>query len=120
MILLFGNSDGYILLPEVVHTYPPAKTYKAQRSIVVDEKDPSDVADYTVDWSQLLGSDTISVSLWSVPTGLTGISATKTTTTTNIWVSGGDENTDYYIGHRITTADGRKFDRYVVVPVRNL
>jgi hypothetical protein len=88
--------------------------------MIVDEKDSSDQVDYTIDWSAVLGQDTIALSTWLIPTGLTGVSASKTSSTTTMWVLGGVANSDYYCANRITTTDGRKIDRYVVVPVRNL
>lgn len=75
-------------------------------------KDPQSVLDYNVDWSQWLGSDTISISSFSVlPAGLTLGASSKTPTVTTIWVSDGVVNNTYTITNTIITANGRTVDR---------
>jgi hypothetical protein len=83
-------------------------------------KDPNAVLDYQVNWAAWLGTDTISASSWTVPTGLTKDSDTKTTTITTIWLSGGTANTEYHVANKITTAGGRTEERTFVVRVENL
>ena len=82
-------------------------------------KDPDAVLDYLVDWSSWLGSDTIATSTWVVPSGITKDSDTNTTTTATIWLSGGDDEANYEIVNRITTAAGREDDRTITVKVRS-
>lgn len=83
-------------------------------------KDPNAVLDYVVDWSAWLGdSDAIATSDWIVPEGLTEDSATNTTTTTTIWLSGGTAGAVYTVVNRITTDDGRTEDRSIVISVRD-
>jgi hypothetical protein len=83
-------------------------------------RDPSDVDDYLINWAPWLGTDTISASSWTVPTGLTKDSDTKTTTTATIWLSGGTAKTEYRVANKITTAGGRTKERSFTVLVENL
>ena len=77
-------------------------------------KDPDATLDYTVDWSDWLDpNDTISASAWSVPSGLTQVSASYTPTSATIWLSGGTAGQRYDVRNRITTAAGRIDDRTV-------
>lgn len=76
-------------------------------------KDPSAKLDYTIDWEDELGSDTIATSTWSVPAGITQESETETTTTTTIWVSGGTLGQRYNLVNSIVTAAGREDQRTV-------
>jgi hypothetical protein len=80
-------------------------------------KDPDAVLDYQIDWSTWLGSDTISTSAWTVQSGLTKGSDSKTDTTTTVWLSGGTAGQTYRVTNRIVTAGGRTDDRtfWVVV-----
>lgn len=73
-------------------------------------KDPNAVLDYTVDWEDWLGSDTISSSDWIVSDGITEDSASDTNTTATIWLSGGTAGRTYTITNRIVTAGGRTQD----------
>ena len=81
-------------------------------------KDPDATLDYQIDWSSWLGSDTISTSTWTVPSGITKDSDTASTTTTTIWVSGGTAGTSYELVNRIVTAAGRTDDRTIQINVR--
>lgn len=72
-------------------------------------KIPSDVLDYNIDWTNWLqGGDTITSVSWSVPPGLNTQSASSTTTSVTIWLTGGAVNRTYTIPVQITTAGGRK------------
>jgi hypothetical protein len=86
-----------------------------------DPKDPDEKADYQFDWgSKFLGSgETISASTWTLSTGITKFSDTKTTTTATIWLTGGTDGSDYDIANKITTSAGRIFERTATVPVRS-
>lgn len=86
-----------------------------------NEKDPTDVDAWSVDWATKLGADTISTSTWTVPTGITQTtpSPSNTTTTTTIWLSGGTDGVHYTLTNRITTAAGRTLERSFVVQVKN-
>jgi hypothetical protein len=79
-------------------------------------KDPDAVLDYKVDWSAwLLTSETISTSIWVVPTGIVQNSASSTTTAATIWLSGGTAGTTYELTNRIVTNQGRTNDRTIRV-----
>lgn len=83
-------------------------------------KDPDAVLDYGFDWGTnwLATGETIATSTWVVPTGITEDSATKTTLTTTIWLSGGTVNTTYEFTNRIITSAGRTDDRSFKVRIR--
>lgn len=50
-------------------------------------KDSDSVLSYTIDWSRVLGTDTISSVTWTV-SGVTNSASSNTTTTTTIKISG--------------------------------
>ena len=81
-------------------------------------KDPDDVLDFVIDWSQWLGDDTIAASTWIMPSGITENSSQFSNTTATIWVAGGTDGTLYSITNRITTASGRQRDQSVTLPVQ--
>ncbi len=78
-------------------------------------KDPDAVLDYQFNWASWLGADTIASSSWTVPAGITQDSATNTTTTSTIWLSGGTAQTKYPVINRIVTAAGRTEERTMLV-----
>jgi len=81
-------------------------------------KDPDATLDYMIDWSDWLDSDTISTSIWTVPSGITKDSDTNSTTTATIWLSGGTAGQSYKLVNRIVTACGRTDDRTIRIIVR--
>lgn len=82
-------------------------------------KDPDATLDYGFDWSDWLATaETISASTWTVPTGITKVSDSRSTTMTTIWLSGGTVNTDYSVINHITTSAGRVDDRTILIKVR--
>lgn len=83
-----------------------------------DDKDPDEILDYQLDWSEELDTDTISTSTWIVPTGLTEETDSNSTTTTTVWLSGGTIGQVYTLTNRITTAGGRTYDQSVRLRVR--
>jgi hypothetical protein len=81
-------------------------------------KDPNAVLDYGFDWTLWLQTgETISSSTWTVPTGLTKDTDTKTTTATVVWLSGGTAGTNYDVTCRIVTSGGRTDDRTMTIKV---
>ena len=83
-------------------------------------KDPNDVLDYLFYWSTWLASgETISTSTWTVDSGLTKDTDSKTDDTTTIWLSGGTAGTSYTVTNRITTSQGRTKDQSMQVSVVN-
>ena len=82
------------------------------------DKDPDEVLDYQIDWTDRLAGDTIASSAWTVPSGLTKESDSNTTTTTTVWLSSGTLAEDYEVLNRITTTGGRTMDQTVKLRVR--
>lgn len=74
-------------------------------------KDPNALLDYTVDWSEWLGGDSITSSSWIVPAGLVLTDESHTTHTATAWISGGTPPSSYRVTNRIVTAGGRSDDR---------
>jgi hypothetical protein len=87
-------------------------------------KDPDAVVDFGIPWAEWLGTDTISAApnscTWLVPTGITSVLQTNTTTAAWIWLSGGTVGTEYALCNRIVTAGGRTQDQtiYVIIEER--
>ena len=87
-------------------------------SIATFVKDPNAVLDYQLDWTPWLATDTITASVWTLPSGLTQQSASNTTTTATIWLSGGTAGVKYPVTNRVTTAGGRVDDRTITISVK--
>jgi hypothetical protein len=84
-------------------------------------KDAADVLDYTINWaSELATGETISTSSWTVTTGITKDSDTKTTTTTTIFVSGGTLAATYTLYNTVVTSGARTFKRYIQVKIAEI
>lgn len=76
------------------------------------DHDPDAVLDYSIDWSDWLASgEVISTSAWTVPTGITQDTATKTDSVATIWISGGTAGQIYTVTNHIVTDGGREDDR---------
>lgn len=73
-------------------------------------KDANDTRTYSIDWTAwlagLAGTDTISTTSWTVPSPLTKVSESNTTTKTNVRISGGVTTTTYVIYNTVTTVAG--------------
>ena len=82
-------------------------------------KDPLAVLDYKIDWSDWLGTDTITSSTWTVQSGITETISSNTTTTATIWLAGGRARNSYAVTNNIITAGGRKNEQTIVIPVEN-
>jgi hypothetical protein len=81
-------------------------------------KDPDEVLDYEIDWSDRLDGDTISSSDWEIEAGITEGSTSNTTTVTKIWLSGGTIGEKYVLTNRIVTAGGRTMDQSTRIAVK--
>jgi hypothetical protein len=83
-------------------------------------KDPDEVLDYSVDWTNRLDSDDIDTVVWTVPAGLTSVNETNTTKIATIWLSGGAGSVTYELNCRVTTLGSRVFDQtcYLTVASR--
>ena len=88
------------------------------------DKDPADVLDYALDWSDQLAltgpADAISSATWTVPAGLTAGVESVLGGVATIWLSGGVAVTDYTITCRIVTAGARTLERSVMLFVKEL
>ena len=83
--------------------------------IAIFEKDPLAVLDYTLDWKEWLGDDTIATSSWTVPGGISNAGTTVSSTTTTIWLGGGTSGTSYSVYNTITTVGGRTEKRTIKI-----
>ena len=72
------------------------------------EKSPGATLTYSIDWSGWLGEsgDTISTYVWTVPSGLTSVLESNTTTEVSIKLSGGTQGKSYELKCAITTVAG--------------
>lgn len=82
-------------------------------------KDPDEVLDYQIDWTDRLASDTILSSSWTVPAGITKDSDTFGSTSVIIWLSDGAAGETYSITNRIVTAGGRTMDQSVRLRIKD-
>ncbi len=83
-------------------------------------KDPDEVLDYQVDWSERLEtSETISTSNFTVATGtVVKDSQSVAGGLTTVWLSGGTLGELCTILNRITTSQGRIYDETVRLRIR--
>ena len=86
--------------------------------------DPQETVDYSIDWANDLGADTISTSTWTFDVNnadnvLVKSSPTLTSTTTTIWLNAGTSGVVYGIRNTIITAGARTFERTAKITVRN-
>lgn len=83
-------------------------------------KDPSEVLDYTIDWTDWLNGGTISgTPVWTVPSGMTKVSQSNTTTAATVVLSGGTAGVSYDVSCAVTTsADTGERTFRVVVELR--
>lgn len=84
-------------------------------------KDPEEVLDYSIDWTERLVSETIVTSTWSL-TGddndLTADSDTISANRTVLWLSGGTLNATYYCTNQIVTSGNRTMEQTVKIKIR--
>jgi len=98
-----------------------------ESSTQVFTKDPNAVLDYVIDWSGdtddggpwLATGETITSTTWTVATGITKDSDTKTTTTATAWLSSGTAGTDYIVSCKISTSANRTDERSLLIKVRD-
>jgi len=83
-------------------------------------KDPQANLDYGFDWSDyLVIGETLSDSVWTVPSGLIEGSKQLAADSTKIWISGGTVGETYTIANKITTSAGRVDERSFDIVVEN-
>jgi hypothetical protein len=88
-----------------------------------DDKDPSDVTDWAIDFAAELAlstpADTIASAVWTVPAGLTAGVQQVNGSVASVFLSGGTAGSDYVVACRITTAGGRTIERSARLFVRD-
>lgn len=85
--------------------------------IVTFQKDPNAVLDYTIDWREWLGDDTILTSTWTMPPGISNGGTINSPTTATIWLAAGTSGTPYSVYNTIVTAGGRTEKRTIKINV---
>ena len=86
----------------------------------VFSKDPDAELPYTIDWSSWLDAgDTIATSAWVVPSPLTKLAESNTTTVAVVKIGGGVAGAEYAIVNSIVTTNGLKDDRTIVLYVED-
>jgi hypothetical protein len=81
-------------------------------------KSPGERLDYTINWANALGTDTITLSSWTISAAdLTTDSNTFAPRTSTIWLLGGTPAQTYTVTNTITTAGGRIFVQAVNISV---
>lgn len=88
----------------------------AYEKIIFPFKDPEEVLDYDLDWTQRLDGDTITMSTWTLSsanpdTALIIDSDEETASVTKIWLSEGTIGQTYEVTNHIITAGGREMEQ---------
>jgi len=84
------------------------------------KKDPSDVEDYTIDWSSDMdSSETLTTVTWTVPSGLTKLSEGISGALSTVRISGGVGNTEYTLAALATFSSGRVHERSIYIRVED-
>lgn len=82
-------------------------------------KDPNEVLDFTIDWSdRLVADDTILTSTWTVPVGLVNQRVATTSVLATVWLGGGVLGTTYDVANQVVTAGGRTMDQTMRLKIR--
>lgn len=88
------------------------------------DKDPDEVLDYAIEWSDWLAetpTDSLLSSTWgaSSPVGLTTSTPSISGTKTILWLSAGTAGTTYYIANTVVTTQGRTAQRTVKIRIKD-
>ena len=81
-------------------------------------KDPHAKLDYSVDWTQWLGDDSLASVAWTVPLGIASLTPSNTAKVATVWLASGTAGQAYNITNHIVTASGREDERTFTVIVR--
>lgn len=98
-------------MPQVITVGPKTVLSADGYPMPIWPKDPFDVKDYTLDFSNILApGDTIAAVNFVIAPGfeLTVLSTNFTDTTATCWLQGGVLDQSYGVTCQITTADGRQ------------
>lgn len=84
-------------------------------------KDPSDVLDYGVDWTdRLVAGEVISATTFSIVSGDVIInSQSHTDTMSVVWLSSGSDGSGALVNCHVTTSQGRQFDLDINIRVQH-
>jgi len=85
-------------------------------------KDPDEVLDYQIDWSDRLTSETILTSAWTISGSDSVLSEDSNSIageSTVIWLSAGTLGVRYTLTNRITTSGGRTMDQTVRLKIQS-
>lgn len=97
------------------------------------DKDPDEILDYSVDWSRLLGDDTLSASVWfikdetdqkvrvsdsEVVNGLQFVTGTISGKVATARFSLGTVNIRYVVTCQITTGEGLQYERDIYLRIQ--
>jgi hypothetical protein len=87
-------------------------------------KTPTDVLDYTFDWSSWLpAGDSISSVTWTVASGLIqegSPAPSNTTSTATVWLGGGSGDQTYVVTCDVVTTAGRNATWFTTIVVQTL
>lgn len=83
---------------------------------LVATKDPTAVADYTLDASDLFGGDPPSTYAWTA----SGISISGATNAATVWLTGGVAGTTAYANCHVVSASGQEDDRSIELTIQDL
>jgi hypothetical protein len=81
-------------------------------------QDPAAILDYTLDWTDWLGGDTITAASFSAP-GLTIVASGATAFAATVFLAGGADGSDYPVTCQIMTAGLRTDERTFLLQVRS-
>lgn len=81
-------------------------------------KEATETLDFQINWADWLGALTISSSAWTVPSGITEVANSNTTTTTLIRLSGGTWAESYELTNTITASNGEVESRSITIKIQ--
>lgn len=100
---------------DVRSTKVPANTQVICKTF---SKDPQATTDFSFDWTDPLGTDTIASSIWTADAGITVVRSNFTGAVATVFLSGGTEGTNYSVTNTVTTAGGRTLAANFVLAVK--
>jgi hypothetical protein len=130
LLLLLPQIVPFIGSSRVVYVQPDA----AYRKLSWPRKDPDEILDHLVDWTQRLYSadelalldagetvvpaDTIDISQFTLPPGIIAESSSNIASASKVWLSEGVEGETYLVQNRIVTAGGRTMDQTIKLKIK--
>lgn len=85
-----------------------------------DDKDPTDVDDFTLSFARELGAETIGSAAWTATAGITIGATSNSTTAATVRLSGGTAGITYTLTCTVTTSGGRTLRRRAQLYVTDL